>query len=136
MDRKTWIVIGVAVLALGWVNSSGDDDDGDNGTPAAKASAGASTGASAKPGSGVPTPTAQQRTALLRALKAVDAGLVAKEDRAVSRARKVCNDIKHGKSEKAVRPNTKARFEGSAVPTLTDEQAAAIVAAVKTSFCP
>ncbi|MGW5676343.1 DUF732 domain-containing protein [Streptomyces sp. NPDC003860] len=132
MDRKTWIVIGVAVLALGWVNSSGDDDDGDNGTPAAKGSA----GASAKPGSGVPTPTAQQRTALLRALKAVDAGLVAKEDRAVSRARKVCNDIKHGKSEKAVRPNTKARFEGSAVPKLTDEQAAAIVAAVKTSFCP
>ncbi|MFH8616587.1 DUF732 domain-containing protein [Streptomyces sp. NPDC017979] len=132
MDRNTWIVIGVAVLALGWVNSSGDDDDGDNGTPAAKGSA----GASAKPGSGVPTPTAQQRTALLRALKAVDAGLVAKEDRAVSRARKVCNDIKHGKSEKAVRPNTKARFEGSAVPKLTDEQAAAIVAAVKTSFCP
>ncbi|MEU9607521.1 DUF732 domain-containing protein [Streptomyces sp. NPDC048057] len=132
MDRKTWIIIGIAVLALVWVTSPGDDDDAAAGTPAAKGSAGASV----KPGSGVPTPTAQQRTALLRALKAVDAGLVAKEDRAVSRARKVCNDIKHGKSKKAVQPNTKARFEGSAVPKLTDEQAAAIVAAVKKSFCP
>ncbi|MEU5978237.1 DUF732 domain-containing protein [Streptomyces sp. NPDC047315] len=131
MDRKTWIVIGVAVLAFGWLNPADGDDDGDTGEPVAKQS-----GAPAKPGSGVPTPSAQQRKDLLRALKAVDAGLVAKEDRAVSRARKVCNDIKHGKSKKAVQPNTKARFEGSAVPKLTDEQAAAIVAAVKKSFCP
>ncbi|MGW1839840.1 DUF732 domain-containing protein [Streptomyces sp. NPDC002067] len=87
-----------------------------------------------KPGS-IPSPDAAQTAALIRALRAVDPGLVAKEDRAVDRARNVCLDVHQGKDADTVQGNAKARFEGGTVPSLTDDQAADIVTAVKSSFC-
>lgn len=61
--------------------------------------------------------------------------MVAKEDRAVDRALNVCSDIKGGKDDVTVRKNAKSRYEGGTVPSLTDDQAANIVTAVKASFC-
>ncbi|MEU9608324.1 DUF732 domain-containing protein [Streptomyces sp. NPDC048057] len=140
MERKTWVIVGGAVLAFGAVLSLFEDDDkGTDDKPTAKASVVASA-AAAEPsapvtGSGVPTPDAQQRAALIRALAAVDAGLVAKEERAVSRARSVCLDIKEGKDAATVQKHARSRYEGGTVPTLNDDQAARIVSAVKSSFC-
>ncbi|QDY79822.1 DUF732 domain-containing protein [Streptomyces qinzhouensis] len=143
MERKTWIIIGAGVLAFGGVLSLFQDSDDSTAdakpreTRSAAVTPHKSTAEPSTPttGSGVPTPDAQQRAALIRALTAVDAGLVTKEDRAVSRARSTCLDIKQGKEASAVQSNTKQRFEGGTVPTITDAQATAIVAAVKTSFC-
>ncbi|MEU5974268.1 DUF732 domain-containing protein [Streptomyces sp. NPDC047315] len=144
MERKTWFVVGGAVLALGAVLSLFEDDDKKtDDKPTAKSSAVASSEpgkSAAEPsapvaGSGVPTPDAQQRAALIQALAAVDAGLATKEERAVSRARSVCLDVKEGKDAATVQSNAKQRFEGGTVPSLNDDQAGRIVSAVKSSFC-
>ncbi|WP_275464884.1 DUF732 domain-containing protein [Streptomyces noursei] len=65
----------------------------------------------------------------------MDVGLVAKESRAVDRARNVCSDIKNGKDSATVQSNAKARYEGGTVPSLTEDQAANIVTAVRAAFC-
>ncbi|WP_282793703.1 hypothetical protein [Streptomyces sp. CC224B] len=83
----------------------------------------------------MPTPNAGQRAALIRALGAVDAGLVANEERAVSRARNVCLDVKQKKDAATVQANAKARFEGGTVPTLSADQTAQIVTAVRSNLC-
>ncbi|MFB6535085.1 DUF732 domain-containing protein [Streptomyces noursei] len=143
MKRKTWIITGVAVLAFGGVLSLFEDKpDKAEAEPKPVATATASpaerppTEPSKAPSvGGVPSPDPAQTAALIRALRAVDPGLVAKEDRAVDRARNVCSDIKGGKDSATVQRNAQARFEGGTVPSLTDDQAANIVAAVKASFC-
>ncbi|MEU5160433.1 DUF732 domain-containing protein [Streptomyces sp. NPDC020875] len=144
MDRKKWIIIGAAAVAFGGVLSLVQDGDDSTDKPTATKSATATTDPADTPsttpskpptGTGVPTPDTAQRAALISALTAVDTGLVTKEDRAVSRARSTCLDIKQGKEASAVQSNTKQRFEGGTVPSLSDDQAAAIVAAVKSSFC-
>ncbi|MEU7158223.1 DUF732 domain-containing protein, partial [Streptomyces chrestomyceticus] len=86
-------------------------------------------------GNGIPSPDAGQQATLVRALRAVEPALVTKEDRAVSRARDVCTDIKGGKDAATVQRNARSRFEGGTVPSLTDDQAANIVTAVRSSFC-
>ncbi|WP_438294777.1 hypothetical protein [Streptomyces sp. HUAS TT7] len=53
----------------------------------------------------------------------------------MSRARDVCSDIKYGEADAMIQKKAKARFEGGTVPSLTDDQAANIVTAVKSSFC-
>lgn len=138
MKRKTWIITGVAVLAFGGVLSLFEDEP-DKATaadpkPSATASAMHTSKPSPKP-SGIPSPDATQTEALIRALRAVDPGLVTKETRAVDRARNVCLDVQGGKDAATVQSNAKARFEGGTVPSLTDDQAAHIVTAVKSSFC-
>ncbi|MEV0445481.1 DUF732 domain-containing protein [Streptomyces spectabilis] len=146
MKAKTrnWLVGGAAVLALGGVLSLFEDDKDSQAEAKPKPSATESAKKEAKPedkpskpaaGGGIPSPDPAQTAALIRALSAVDPGLTAKEDRAVDRARNVCLDIKGGKDAKTVQSNARARFEGGTVPTLTDDQAARIVTAVKSSFC-
>ncbi|MER7688329.1 hypothetical protein [Streptomyces sp. NPDC097610] len=84
----------------------------------------------------IPSPDAAQTQTLISALRAVDSGLVVKKDRAVSRARSTCQTIKtSGYTNAQVHNMAKLRFEGGNVPSLTDEQTAKIVDAVKTSFC-
>ncbi|MGW2425090.1 hypothetical protein ACWC0C_38615 [Streptomyces sp. NPDC001709] len=145
MERKkrNWIIAGVAVLAFGGVLSLFEDNsDLADATPkpSATASAKPADEPAVKPSEtptsgGIPSSDAGQREALIRALRTVDAGLVANEDRAVDRSRNVCLDIKGGKDAKTVQSNARARFEGGTVPSLTDDQAANIVTAVKSSFC-
>ncbi|MGG2461438.1 hypothetical protein ACO0M4_16700 [Streptomyces sp. RGM 3693] len=53
----------------------------------------------------------------------------------MDRARYVCSDIKGEKDSATVQRHAAARFEGGTVPSLTDDQAANIVTAVKSSFC-
>ncbi len=142
MKRKTWVVGGVAVLAFGGIVSLFEDDHGGKATADSKPSATVSARPTAehdatpsqKPASGIPSPDAAQRESLIRALRAIEPGLVAKEDRAVSRARDTCLDLKGGKDDATVQKNTRSRFEGGNV-TVTDDQAADIVSAVKSSFC-
>ncbi|WP_405793373.1 DUF732 domain-containing protein [Streptomyces sp. NBC_01506] len=143
MERKTWIITGVAVLAFGGVLSLFEDEP-DKATAEPKPSASArlvtdepDEKPSAEPSkpSGIPSPDAAQTEALIRALRAVEPELVAEDDRAVDRARNVCLDITGGKDAATVQGNAKTRFEGGAVPSLTDDQAGDIVTAVRSSFC-
>lgn len=147
MERKkrNWFIAGAAVLAFGGLLSlfQDDDDKAEADTkPTRSASApakptekpAATPGAAAKPAA-VPSPDAVQRAVLIRALRTIEPGLVAKEDRAIDRARNVCSDIKGGKDAGTVQKNAKSRYEGGTVPSLTDDQAANIVTAVKSSFC-
>ncbi|MFF1377522.1 hypothetical protein [Streptomyces sp. NPDC058308] len=143
MQRKVrnWLVGGVAVLAFGGVLSLFEDEPdkatAESPKPSATAAAKPADKPSPKPSkpSGIPSPDAGQTAALIRALRAVDPGLVVKEDRAVDRARNVCLDVQGGKEAATVQSNAKARFEGGTVPHLSDDQAADIVTAVKSSFC-
>ncbi|MEU7191689.1 DUF732 domain-containing protein [Streptomyces sp. NPDC045369] len=140
MKRKTWVIVGVGVLAFGGFLSLFEDDQKDTATAAPKPSAAAPVKPAAKPsepttGSGIPSPDAGQQAALTRALRTIEPGLVTKEDRAVSRARDVCADLKGGKDAATVQRNARSRFEGGTVPSLTDDQAADIVTAVRSSFC-
>ncbi|MFB6955273.1 DUF732 domain-containing protein [Streptomyces niveus] len=140
MKRKAWIITGVAVLAFGGVLSLFEDEP-DKATAEPKPSASAPDKPDEKPSaepskpSGIPSPDAAQTETLIRALRAVDPGLVADEDRAVDRARNVCLDVQGGKDAATVQGNAKSRFEGGTVPSLTDDQAANIVTAVRSSFC-
>ncbi|MEU9319940.1 DUF732 domain-containing protein [Streptomyces sp. NPDC048295] len=83
----------------------------------------------------MPLSGGEQRAALMKALRAVDEGLVVDEDRAVDLSRDVCLDMRDGKDAATVRRHAKTRFEGATVPSLTDDRAADIVAAVRSSFC-
>ncbi|WP_153815028.1 hypothetical protein [Streptomyces sp. SUK 48] len=143
VKRKTWIITGVAVLAFGGVLSLFEDEP-DKATADPKPSASAPAKqpeqhndkpAETPTASGIPSPDTGQRVSLIRALRTVDASLVANEGRAVDRARNVCLDVKEGKPAATIQGNAKARFEGGTVPSLTDDQAAEIVTAVKSSFC-
>ncbi|MGX8904755.1 DUF732 domain-containing protein [Streptomyces netropsis] len=143
MQRKTWMVIGAGVLVVAGIGAltGGEDSDKEKkdtakptvSTPAKPADK--PTPEALKPSSGIPSPDPAQTAKLIAALRAVDPGLVAKETRAVSRARDVCADLKQHKGESTVRKNARARYEGGTVPTLTDDQAAQIVTAVQASFC-
>ncbi|MFD4141597.1 DUF732 domain-containing protein [Streptomyces sp. NPDC058572] len=141
VKRKTWIITGVAVLAFGGILSLFEDEPekttAESPKPSATAAAKPADKPSPKPSkpAGVPSPDAAQTEALIRALRAVEPGLVAKEDRAVDRARNVCLDVQGGKDAATVQSNARARFEGGTVPSLTDDQAANIVTAVKSTFC-
>ncbi|WP_327304709.1 DUF732 domain-containing protein [Streptomyces sp. NBC_01298] len=140
MERKTWIIVGAAVLAFGGVLSLFEDEPATakpEGKPSATAAAKPADKPSPEPSkpAAIPSPDAVQTEALIAALRAVEPGLVAKEDKAVDRARNVCQEIKSGKDAATVQTNAKARFVGGTVPSLTDDQAARIVTAVKSSFC-
>ncbi|MEU1018517.1 DUF732 domain-containing protein [Streptomyces sp. NPDC005898] len=146
MKAKTrnWLVGGAAVLALGGVLSLFEDDKSGEAEAKPRPSATESTKTDKVPdekpskpaaSSGIPSPDPAQTARLIRALRAVEPGLVVKESRAVDRARNVCSDLKSGKDAATVQKNAKLRYEGGTVPSLTDGQAADIVTAVKSSFC-
>lgn len=77
----------------------------------------------------VPTPDGAERDTYLAALRAVDPGLVEKEERAVDRGRNTCLDILERKTSEQVTANAKIRFTGEV--TVSEEQALQIVEAVK-----
>ncbi|MEU5429003.1 DUF732 domain-containing protein [Streptomyces olivoreticuli] len=136
---RTWITVGASVLVLGGILSLFEDDkDKAEAEPQPSATALAKPAEqpseAVKPAS-VPSPDTTQRETLIRALRTIDPGLVAKEERAVDRARNVCSDIKAKKDDATVQKNARSRFEGGTVPSLTDDQAANIVTAVRSSFC-
>lgn len=81
---------------------------------------------------GIPSPDSGQTAVLLT--KLADVAPALNDQRSISRARNVCSDIKAGASDAEVASMAKARFSDDTLK-LTDAQAAAIVAAVKASFC-
>ncbi len=141
MTKKNLLVVAVAVLAFGGVLSLFEDKPDKAAADGPKPSASAPVAVSQQPTSEapqpsvIPSPDQAQTVALVAALRAVDAGLVTKEVRAVDRARSTCQEIRAGKDAATVQKNTRGRFEGGSV-TLTDDQAAQIVKAVQGSFCP
>lgn len=135
MGKGKWIAGGVvALVVIGSAASCGGDDDSSK-SKTDKPAASHSASQHADTPSSVPSPNADQRAKLLAALKDIDAGLVANEDRAVRRSVNVCSDIKAGKDGSTVKDNAIARFEGGTVPNISDDQGAQIVTAVKDSFC-
>jgi hypothetical protein len=77
---------------------------------------------------------AGDQTAFLAALTAIDKGLATNADRAVTRGRDVCLDLKQGKDAVTVATNARQRFTGGPV-TLTAEQAALVVTAAQQHLC-
>ncbi|MFF4412126.1 hypothetical protein ACFYY8_06305 [Streptosporangium sp. NPDC001559] len=100
---------------------------GGNGQEKATASASPSTTLPAAPH--VPTPSGAERDAYLAALRAIDPGLVEKEERAVQRGRNTCLDVLEKKTTEQVTANTRIRFTGAVA--VDAEQARQIVEAVK-----
>lgn len=82
-------------------------------------------------GSKIPRPDAEQAAEFLATMKGIDADLVTKRDRAISRARNLCDRIlNRPDSRYSVRRVARLEFEGPDVD-LTDRQVGRIVAAVK-----
>ncbi|QEV59874.1 hypothetical protein CP982_14940 [Streptomyces spectabilis] len=146
MKRKTrnWVIGGAALFVIGAVGSLFQDDDSGEAEAKPKPSVTESVKKESKPeekpskpaaGGGIPSPDPAQTARLICALRTIEPGLVAKEDRAVDRARNVCSDIKADKGTATVRANVKLRYEGGTVPSLTDEQAGQVVTAIRSSFC-
>ncbi|MDO0926813.1 hypothetical protein QQY24_15815 [Streptomyces sp. TG1A-8] len=119
----------VAVFAL--AGCGGNDDNGAATAPSS-APVKTSTAPVADP---VPSPDAAQTKALVTALGNIKPELAADEERAVRRARNVCQDIKAGKDAATMASNANSRFSGGTAGQLTDDQGAKIVEAVKSSFC-
>lgn len=117
--------LGLAVLG-GVVEAVGGGDDGQAvPSPAAEPST-----AVPQPSTGVPTPTGDVRAAYLAALEEIDPGLVVKPDRAVSRGREVCLDLRDGVPIADVVRRTRQRFSGGTT-TIDNAQARQVVAAVR-----
>ena len=155
MQRKAKTGLGIvaALVALGGVVSlfegGADRATADNAKPSVTASASVAEpgvepgkGAGVEPSeevsgdtSGIPVLDPAQREVLLRALRAIEPELAADGDAAVDRARDVCLDLRGGKAAATVQINAKSRFEGGTAPRLTEDQAASIVTAVRSSFC-
>ncbi|WP_051789977.1 hypothetical protein [Streptomyces sp. NRRL S-1022] len=134
MGKGKWIAGGVvALFVIGAAGSCGGSDDSKADKP--KPVRPTATASASVQSPSVPSPNAHQRAELLVALKSIDAGLVANEDRAVRRSTNVCSDIKGGKDSHTVKANAKYRFEGGNVPHLSDAQTERIVSAVKDTFC-
>ncbi|MEV6419688.1 DUF732 domain-containing protein [Streptomyces sp. NPDC051662] len=114
----------VAVFALAGCGGSGDD----TATAPVKTSAAPVTDP-------VPAPDAAQTKALVTALGNIKPELAADEERAVRRARNVCQDVKAGKDAATMASNANYRYSGGTAGQLTDAQGAKIVEAVKSSFC-
>ncbi|GAA0638183.1 hypothetical protein GCM10010174_70040 [Kutzneria viridogrisea] len=70
----------------------------------------------------------------LSALRAINPGLVSNESRAIDRGKNTCQEIKAGKDAATVASNASQRFSGGSV-TLTAEQAAKVVDAVRQHLC-
>lgn len=102
---------------------------------AASPASSAPAAASAPAVGSVPSPNVAQTAGLTAALKAVDPALAADQAKAIGKALGVCQEIKAGKDDTTLANNAAQRFSGGSV-TLTPEQGAVIVAAVKASFCP
>jgi hypothetical protein len=127
--RFTMITLAAAaVFTLAGCGGSGDDT--------ATAPSSAPEKASAAPVTDpVPSPDAAQTKALVTALGNIKPELAADEERAVRRARNVCQDVKAGKDAATMASNANYRYSGGTAGQLTDAQGAKIVEAVKSSFC-
>ena len=111
----------VAVFAL--AGCGGSDDKTDSKSSTAPSSASSTPAAPA-----IPSPDEAQAKALTTVLDTLKPGLGSDDDD-LSNARNVCLDLKQGKDDATAAKNAAARYG-------TDEViGAAIVAAVKTSFC-
>ncbi|MFK0292641.1 hypothetical protein ACIQU6_19485 [Streptomyces sp. NPDC090442] len=143
MINKQCARAAVAVIAAALsLSACGSTTSGQSGKPpTTSASTSAADPASAEKPSqpdGAPSPNAQQTQTLMAALKAVDPALGDNEAWAVTGAKTVCADIQAGQADADVQQGAQLRFTGTkpgTVPKLTNDQAARIVAAVKSSFC-
>ncbi|MGW6313790.1 hypothetical protein [Streptomyces sp. NPDC055099] len=125
--RHTLALTLTAVAALTLTGCGGDDE------PKADAKPKDQTKAAAP--AAIPSPDAPQTETLLSKLRTIKPELVTDEERAVSRSRNVCSDVRAEKDETTMAKNANARFSGGTAGQLTDEQGAKIVSAVKSSFC-
>lgn len=90
----------------------------------------------ATPGSAQPEPSGINRSEVfLTTLAAIDPGLIANEDRALSRAQDICLDLSQGKDDTTIARNAELRYEGGSVPDLTSDQALAILNAAREYVC-
>ncbi|MFF8812675.1 DUF732 domain-containing protein [Streptomyces pactum] len=144
------MVAGALVIGVAGLTGCSDDDGGD----AAADRPGRSAGAPAEPGadapaesgadapaaeeaSAVPSPDPAQTADLLKRLGEIHPALATERDKAVSRARNVCDDARWSEGDDAgVNARAADRFSGGGTPALTPEQGARIVTAVRETFCP
>lgn len=131
-SKVGWLIAGgVAVVVAVMVGGGAvlATLNGGGNAPAARPT-GATAAPDASPATGVPTPSAAARTAFLAALAGIDEGLVSNEERAISRGRSTCLDLREDKSAAQVVKNARARFAGGNAE-VTNADARQIVAAVR-----
>ncbi|WUS95350.1 DUF732 domain-containing protein [Streptomyces sp. NBC_00708] len=143
--RLRLLTVGLTAAALLTLTACDDDGSGSASATSSAPVAPAPATTSAGPGQQRRLPGIQrtgrrqrpvaQTAGLTAALKAVDPALAADQAKAIGKALSVCQEIKAGEDDTTLANNVAQRFSGGSV-TLTPEQGAVIVAAVKASFCP
>jgi len=83
----------------------------------------------------VPSPGAQQVTALLTQLTSIDPALAADPARVAQQAQQTCQDVADGKSSTQVVGNVTSRFTVPGGPEVTTEQGQKILDAVRSTVC-
>jgi len=83
----------------------------------------------------VPTPGAQQVTALLAQLTTIDPALAADPARVAQQAQKTCQDVADGISSTQLTGNVTSTFTVPGGPQVTTGQAEKILAAVRSTAC-
>ena len=126
-------ILTAAALALTACSSSDSDTVDTKPKPASPISTPSPDWSAAEEAAGIPPePTGAKRTALLAALKAIDPSLVADEDEAIDNSRNQCATINGGGNATLT---AKGRFS-TPEHEVTDAEATAINAALKTTLCP
>ncbi|WP_432495294.1 DUF732 domain-containing protein [Kineococcus auxinigenes] len=124
-----------AVLVSGCATGAGR-------APAATASL--SRAASSAPAPSVPeppqpaltSPSAEQLDRLVELAVGIDPRFTENRDALARRADSVCLDLSEGEDPATVVSDVQRRFSGGGVEGLTEEQAAQLVEAVRTTVCP
>jgi len=83
----------------------------------------------------VPTPGAQQVTALLAQLATIDPALASDPARVAQQAQRTCQDVADGKSSTQVVGNVTSTFTVPGGPQVTTEQAQKILDTVRSTVC-
>ncbi|MGD3106379.1 hypothetical protein [Streptomyces sp. YGL11-2] len=144
MKRTTTAVLAaaMAITALSACDADGPNTKTPKSAPATTAPTTESTpsgkDATAPKDGAALSPNAEQTPKLMSALKAVNSAFGDNEKWALTASRTICADIRAGQADSDVQEDAKIRFTGNTpgtVPTVTDNQAARIVTAVKSSFC-
>ena len=143
---RSTLVTAAAVLLLATACSQNTDEETPSGAPSAGGLPTSIT-APAEPTQGQPatqtesaatvtgSPDATQTGELITRLEAISPGLGKDEDRVVTAAAEVCQQVVRGVDEATLSSDAKARFAVDGAAPLTDEQSRAVADAVTSTFC-
>ncbi|NAZ88517.1 DUF732 domain-containing protein, partial [Kineococcus indalonis] len=96
----------------------------------------ATPGLPAEPGPAITSPTAEQLDRLITAAASIKPGLVENADTLARRADSTCLDLREGADPAAVVSDVQRRFSGGGADGLTEDEAARLAEAIRSTVCP